>query len=222
MVATRQRGDKIILTMTNPKSDDPVGVPGLRGELKFELGAGFFNHVYVHADDRYVVKLAKRLGPLSQPLSLLVRFHAEHTLAASYFNVPATYHVRMEMGDGRQLNVTLQERLSGVLMKDIPDNVLYSGRYGCQVQRAMSQLELASRKLGWLPDVIGGQLIWGLHDIRNSANFILTDDGKLWLLDPSSFFLWFSRRNLVGWVYTSFLLRSARRLQRRASGVRCA
>ncbi|MDQ3327171.1 MAG: hypothetical protein M3506_01420 [Chloroflexota bacterium] len=192
------------------------GLLGLRAEGQFVLGAGFFNEVHVVAED-VVVKVAKPYGPLQQPLSWLRRNRREHEHSTRYLRVPATYHVRMNRRGDRPVSVLLQARLSGRLLSQAPDEDLYLPPLRMELVQTVRALERCRRQSGWLPDVIGGPPRWGMHDLRRSNNLFVTDDGEIWLIDPGALFLWFSRRNPVGMLYTSLLLWSGRRMLRKRS-----
>lgn len=187
---------------------------GLRAEGQFVLGAGFFNEVHVVAGN-VVVKVAKPYGPLQQPLSWLRRNRKEHEGATSYLRVPATYHVRMKRKGDQPVSVLLQSRLHGRLLSQVPAEELSQPPLRAELVRTIQALERCRRQNGWLPDVIGGPPRWGMHDLGQSNNLFVTDDGEIWLIDPGALFLWFSRRNLIGLLYTSVLLRSGRRMLRR-------
>lgn len=159
-----------------------------------------------------VVKVAQPYGPLHQPLEWLVRNRAEHVAAAQYFPVPRTYHVRMSTQDDVKVNVILQERLQGRMLSQVSDGELREPVLHNSLVATADALLKSAKWLGWLPDVIGGPPRWGMHDLRHSNNLWVDSAGRIWLIDPGALFLWFSRRNPVGWLYTSVLLASARRL----------
>ncbi len=187
---------------------------GLRAEGQFVLGSGFFNEVHV-VENEVVVKVAKPYGPLQQPLSWLRQNRKEHEASARYLRVPATYHVRMNRRDDRPVSVILQTRLYGRLLSQVSDNELYQPALRAELVRTIRAIEHFGRHIGWLPDVIGGPPRWGMHDLRRSNNLFVTDEGQIWLIDPGALFLWFSRRNPIGMIYTSVLLWSGRRMLRR-------
>ncbi len=180
------------------------------------LGSGSFNEV-LSLNKSLVVKLAKSWGPFVQPISWLKRNRQEHELAARYLPVPPTYHVYARDQQGNPVNMILQRRIHGRVLSQVPDRVLYSAKMRDEMEGLVRGLEECRQELGWLPDVIGGPLRWGQHDLRRSNNLFLDTDGRIWLIDPGAFFFWFSSRNPVGRVYTWILLQSARRMLSRTS-----
>lgn len=192
------------------------GLPRLSGGI---LGEGFFNEVWAISDE-VVAKVARPYGRWGQPLRWLERNRREHELAARFTRIPSTYHVRVRDEHGVPANVILQKRLHGVLLHQLPDRQLYEGGLAAEVAGMVRDMDACARSLGWLPDVIGGPPRWGMHDVRRSNNYMLDRDGRLWLIDPSSLFFWFSRRNPVGRLYTGLLLATAHRLARRARGAK--
>lgn len=187
---------------------------GLRSWSDELLGRGFFNEVRVLNPDS-VVKIARPYGPLRQPLSWLVRNRVEHEAAAKYLPVPRTYHLRMRTLEGPAVNVMLQQYIPGRVLSEISDAELQKPRLRENLRTTMTALHRCARQLGWVPDIIGGPPRWGIHDLRRSNNLFVDSQDQVWLIDPGALFLWFSRRNPIGWIYTGLLLRSARRLARK-------
>ena len=60
---------------------------------------------------------------------------------------------------------------------------------------------------------------WDIWDVRKSSNLFVDTQGRIWFIDPSAVFLWFSSRNPLGWVFTGVVLFTARRLARNWSRV---
>ncbi|MDP9350638.1 MAG: hypothetical protein M3P51_03740, partial [Chloroflexota bacterium] len=142
----------------------PVGLRQWSDEV---LGRGFFNEVRAVGAES-VVKVARPFGPLHQPIEWLVRNRAEHVAAARYFPVPRTYHVRMRAHGDLRVNVILQERLQGRMLSQVPDAELSEPVLRESLVTASGALHKSARRLGWLPDVIGGPPRWGMHDLRYS------------------------------------------------------
>ncbi len=202
--------------MQGKRSTRGLGLLGLRAQEEETLGSGFFNDVRGLSGDK-VIKVAKPYGPLRQPLSWLLRNRREHVQVEPYLRVPATYHVRMRTAHGKPVSVILQRKLAGRLLSQVPDAELYGPSMRRELTALNAALDRCSRELGWLPDVIGGPPRWGMHDVRRSNNLLVDVNARIWLIDPGALFFWFSRRNIIGRVYTGVLLRSARRLARRGT-----
>ncbi len=193
------------------------GLP--RGPYKV-LGSGFFNEVYSLGP--VVFKLAKRYGPLGQPPGWLVRNRLEHRFVSTYVRTPPTFHAVVEDTRGRPTNLILQRRIVGRPLAELTDDELYSRAMIAELERLHDSLSECLVELGWLPDVIGGPPRWGMHDLRYSNNLLVDEEGRIWLIDPGAFFLWFSRRNPLGWVYTTLLMLTCRRMLLRARSVSAA
>lgn len=163
----------------------------------------------------YVLKVGRTYAGLAQPLSWLIRNRREHDVAARYFRVPPSYHVRLLDSRGAPVNLILQKRLHGVPLSAVSAADL--SVHGEELQQLAKACTHCWDEQGWLPDVIGGPPRLSMHDVRHSNNLFLdTSAHTVHLLDPSAFFCWFSRASVAGRVYASMLVRSARLLAARA------
>ncbi len=201
--------------MTRDDHEPRPQLLGIRNGAGEVLGSGFFNEVRALRDD-LVIKVAKPFGPFAQPLSWLIRARREHELIAPYLNTPSTYYLRVHDSDGRPVSVILQRRLEGEVFSQLSEERITAAGMRSELERLQSGLQLCVRELGWLADVIGGPPRWGVHDLRYSNNLLVDREGKIWLIDPGAFFFWFATSNPLGRFYTWLLLRSARRLVRKA------